>query len=195
VGHRPIVGSSTRRDLVIARSGVASASGVVSPDFLGWADRTPSTARVIINPVVLIEFTAEFLRFVDSFLGNTLGREGWRYRAVISELDVKGPVHLRTNASQRGFLLSRAVPATTTDLRVEVAGHGDWEADAFRCSLRSTGLGLAKHRQRSPSPRMDEYTWSSLASDVDPHRIDHGPFRWMEEHGPTAGALLTLTVA
>ena len=104
--------ADSRRALWLDPDGTLTVGALATYNYLGWAmDQTrPSGIRpdqVLLNPIVVVEFTLEFFRFVHRELCRTRAQPGrWAFRVVCRRMHAKpyGPVALARGVPSGGFL-------------------------------------------------------------------------------------------
>jgi Putative DNA-binding domain len=103
--------ADSRRALWLDPDGTLTVGALATYNYLGWAmDQTrPSGIRpdqVLLNPIVVVEFTLEFFRFVHRELVPRAKRGRWAFRVVCRRMHAQphGPVALARGVPSGGFL-------------------------------------------------------------------------------------------
>jgi hypothetical protein len=154
-GSRLISEETGRTALVVSKMGMVSAGALANPDFLGWTAGPYRSAddleKVVINPIPLVKFVLEALRFTYGCVGDDLGLEGWKIRAIGVHLDDRVPVWLNFRSTSSAPFPPRPhelQSATTPEFQVEIQGTGDPHRDARTLLAEiygeAFGLGIDK---------------------------------------------------
>ncbi len=141
-----LVKLSQRNSVVLGRSGIVTTAALGSPGFLGWAQHrhTPweELDHVVINPYVLVEFTAESLRLAYGFVGARIRPRNWRLRIIGVHLLDRVPLRLRETVGPEPPWPHELHEARVNDLDVMLDGTGDSLADSFRVLVEIYGQGF-----------------------------------------------------
>jgi Putative DNA-binding domain len=113
--------ADSRRALWLDPDGTLTVGALATYNYLGWAmDQARSAGirpdQVLLNPIVVVEFTLEFFRFVHRELVPRAKPGRWAFRVVCRRMHAKphGPVALASGVPSAGvFSLVRLASADT----------------------------------------------------------------------------------
>ncbi len=165
---------TTRHGVVVSRAGVLTTGSVGSPEWLGWANhqQTPfeQLEHVEINPFVIVEFTAETLRFAAEFLSPRLdGPSRWRFVGRGHRLagsDRSKALYLRERPRRwmRSGFFDDPKPPLGDNFEVEVTSSDDMLADAYRLLGEVYGAGWGSSPTRVPFATEGRIDFEVMAS-------------------------------
>lgn len=152
--------ATTRHGVVVSRTGVLTTAAVGSPGFLGWANHQGTPPELLdhveINPFVIVEFTAETLRFATDFISHRLDSPSrWRFVARGHQLagsERSKALYLRElpRRSMTGGFFDDPKAPLGDGFEVEVTSSDDTLADAYRLLAEVYGAGWGSSPTRVP---------------------------------------------
>ncbi|MES2971194.1 MAG: ATP-binding protein [Patescibacteria group bacterium] len=153
VGNR-LGALGNRSALVVGRTGIVTAAGQGSPDFLGWAQQRRTAPdnldHIVVNPYVLVEFTVEVLRFAYECIGPLLGNPSWQVRVRMLHMLNRIPLRMRETVVAEPPFDHQIHPALLNELELPMAGTGDALRDAFSLLAEVYGQGFGMGESTIP---------------------------------------------
>jgi len=138
---------TSRTAVIVSKEGVLTAGALGSPNFLGWAQHSEHAwselSEVKVNPIVLVEFTAEAIRFVYERIAPNTSASSWEIKALGRHLQDRIPLKLAAGFSKSWFPRDHR-PAVSNDFDIEISGSGDveWDASQVLNGVYGEGFGL-----------------------------------------------------
>lgn len=147
-----VVSADDRRFVAIDRSGVFTAAANGTPDMLGWSNHQnlpwSELREVVINPVVLVEFFAEAVRFVQGVLVPEVNAPRWQFKVIGQRLQRPTPLVLDTTL--KTSFPSRKHAPTVDEFMEVVNATGEPGRDAFAVVNEMVGPGWAVGQEDIP---------------------------------------------
>jgi hypothetical protein len=147
-----VVSADDRRFVAIDRTGVLTAAANGTPAMLGWSRHEHTSwsdlREIRTNPVVLVEFFAEAVRFVEAVLVQEVNARRWRFKVIGQRL--QRPTPLVLDMTQRSMFPSHQHPPTVDEFTQFVDMTGDPGRDAFSVISEMIGPGWGVGQQEIP---------------------------------------------
>lgn len=149
VAGRRLLRIAPGRAVIVHLSGLLTAAGSISPDFLGWGQHRMGAGAedinyVTINPWVLVEYTLEALRFAYELMAPRAGGRDGSIRAFGCHLQGRKPTRLRIDTGMGPAF--DTFEATQDEVLIQVRATGDVYRDTFQilAGIFGEGFGLGQ---------------------------------------------------